>query len=240
MERHSVIYQEKTIEFELYRKNVRNINLNVKPDMTIMVSASPEVPLEFILNFVKRKAAWILKSMGYFRNVQSEYSSQKEYVSGESFKYLGRQYRLKVEEADINEVKYKGGYIYLLLKDSSNTKKKEQLMEKWFRNKADIHFNKALDKVYPLVEKYGVKRPRIVIRSMKARWGSCIKDKNIIILNYELIKAPKYCIEYVILHELIHFKYHNHDNEFYNFLTVLLPDWKERKAILDEEVVRGL
>jgi len=75
---------------------------------------------------------------------------------------------------------------------------------------------------------------------MKARWGSCLKEKNIILLNSELIKAPKFCIDYVILHELIHFKYRNHDAEFYDFMTSLMPDWKQRKEILDEEVVRQL
>lgn len=115
-------------------------------------------------------------------------------------------------------------------------KKKGQLVEKWFREKAELNVNTALERVYPLVEKYGIKKPQIIIRTMKARWGSCIKDKRIIILNCELIKAPKFALDM----SLIHFKHRNHDGKFYNFLTVLMPDWKERKAILDEEVVRGL
>jgi predicted metal-dependent hydrolase len=89
-----------------------------------------------------------------------------------------------------------------------------------------------------MVEKYGIKKPEIQIRNMKSRWGSCIKDKNIILLNSELIKAPKFCIDYVVLHELIHFKRRNHDGNFYNFMTSLMPDWKQRKEILDEEIVR--
>ncbi|MDI3478706.1 MAG: hypothetical protein PWQ59_2231 [Thermoanaerobacterium sp.] len=98
----------------------------------------------------------------------------------------------------------------------------------------------SLDKLYMAIEKYGIKMSDIQIRTMKARWGSCIRDKNIIILNYELIKAPKFCIDYVVLHELIHFKYKNHDSNFYAFLTALMPDWKQRKEILDEEIVREL
>jgi len=69
---------------------------------------------------------------------------------------------------------------------------------------------------------------------MKARWGSCLRDSQAILLNFELIKAPKYCIDYVVLHELIHFVHKNHDQKFYSFLTSLMPDWKKRKAILDE------
>ena len=75
---------------------------------------------------------------------------------------------------------------------------------------------------------------------MKARWGSCHNKDKTILLNLELIKAPKYCIDYVVLHELIHFKYRNHDKKFYTFLTLLMPDWKRRKEILDEEVIKDL
>jgi predicted metal-dependent hydrolase len=72
---------------------------------------------------------------------------------------------------------------------------------------------------------------------MKKRWGSCLRSKGVILLNFELIKAPKYCIDYVMIHELLHFIRKNHDSQFYDLLTVLMPDWKERKEILDENVV---
>jgi predicted metal-dependent hydrolase len=245
MEKHMVTYGEKTIEFEIYRKDVKNINLNIKPDMTIVVSANALVPLNFIMGFVKEKAPWILKNVSYFKDVQPEHTSEKEYVSGEGFKYLGKQYRLKIEEiepgAEENEsVRYYQGYIYIHVKDKSNNKKKETLLNNWFREKAEKTFKESLQRMYPIIEKYDIKKPDIQIRTMKARWGSCIKDKNTILLNYELIKAPKFCIDYVVLHELIHFKYGNHDGIFYNFITSLMPDWKQRKEILDEEVVREL
>jgi predicted metal-dependent hydrolase len=70
--------------------------------------------------------------------------------------------------------------------------------------------------------------------------GILSQDANVIVLNSELIKTPKHCIDYVVLHELIHFKYKNHDNKFYAFLTSLMPDWKKRKKILDEDEIKGL
>lgn len=240
MEKHSVKYGERIIEFELERKNVKNINLNVKPDMTVVISANDKVPVEYIFKFVREKAPWIIKKVGYFKDVQPEQITMKEYISGESFKYLGKQYRLRVEESEDECVKYFQGYIELKVKDKKNHVLKEKLVNEWFREKAVINFAESLKRIYPFVEKYGVKKPEIQIRSMKSRWGSCIKDKNIIMLNYELIKAPKFCIDYVVLHELVHFIHRNHDTEFYNFMTSLMPDWKQRKEILDEEVVRGL
>lgn len=240
MVEYSITYGEQVIKFELQRKKVKNINLNVKPDMKIVVSANEKVPEDYILQFVKGKAPWILKNVRHFKNVQPEHTP-REYVSGETYKYLGKQYRLKVEETAKGEgVKFYRGYLYLSVRDRKNYARKEKLLGEWFRRKAQLNFSKSLQRLYPLIEKYGIEKPTIQIRTMKARWGSCIKDKEIILLNFELIKAPKICIDYVVLHELIHFKYKNHDQRFYHFLTSLMPDWKQRKEILDEEVVREL
>ena len=240
MKRYKITYGNKEIEFELHRKPVKNINLNVKPDLSIMVSANDDVPIDYIINFVKGKGTWILKQLNYFTKTLPEQHSNKEYVNGESFKYLGKQYRLKVYESKNESVKYYRGFIEMYIKDKTDIKRKETLIQNWFKERRKIVFQETLKKVFPLLEKYGIKRPAIDIRMMKARWGSCVKEKQIILLNSELIKAPKYCIQYVILHELIHFKYDNHYADFNELLTTLMPDWKKRKAVLDDEVVRDL
>lgn len=241
MEKHSIIYGGKIIEYEIQRKKVKNINLNVKPDMSVVISASEKVPIDYIHDFVKSKASWIIKNVGYFKDVQPEHTADKLYLSGETFKYLGKQYRLKVEETEeVESIKYYRGYLYLSVKDKQNYNRKEKLIDAWYREKAKEKFSESLERVYPSIEKYGIAKPEILIRTMKARWGSCTPEKQAILLNSELIKAPKLCIDYVVLHELIHFKYSNHDNDFYDFMTSLMPDWKQRKEILDEEVVREL
>src|SRR5690606_17642387 len=211
MERYTIEYANKMIDFVVKRKKVKNVNLHVKPDLTIEVTANEQVPIEFITDFVKSKGSWILKHVGNFKDVQSIKQSEREYVSGESFKYLGKQYRLRVQEALEEElVKYFRGFIYLYVKDTNNFNKKAKLMDEWYRDRAKIIFNEPLEKMYPLIQKYGVEKPNIDVRLMKARWGSALIDNNTILLNSELIKAPKYCIDYVVLHELIHFKYNNH------------------------------
>lgn len=240
MEMHQVQYGSKWIEFELERKNVKNVNLNIKPDMTITVSAHDDVPLDFIYSFVRGKGSWIMKQVKQFEKVLPNKQSEREYVSGESFKYLGKQYRLKVQEAEEEVVKYFRGFIYLMVKDRHNFSRKAKLMDEWYRERAYYIFQQILDKLYPLIEKYGVEKPVIDMRVMKARWGSALVESNTILLNSELIKAPKYCIEYVILHEMIHFKYNNHSDSFCNMLYALMPDWERRKAILDEEIVKEL
>lgn len=237
---HEVKWQGQIIRFELLRKKVRHINLNLKPDMSIMVSANDRVPLEVILAFVKSKARWIIRNTRYFRATRPESIVGKEYVSGESFKYLGKQLRLKVCEGSAEGIRYYRGYLELTVFERGDIKRNETLVEQWFRNKACYHFNQALERMYPLLGKYDVAKPDIEIRTMKARWGSCIRDRQKIIVNAELIKAPKYCIDYVVLHELIHFRYRDHNAAFYGFLSSLMPDWQERKRVLDEEVVRSL
>jgi hypothetical protein len=240
MEIHQVEFGGKVISFVLLRKSVKNINLHIKPDMTVMVSANENVPLDSVIGFVRQKAAWILKNLKFFEDVQPEVRRVKEYVSGESFKYLGKQYRLRVEESEVERVKDDRGLIYLFVKDKQDSNRKKKLFEEWMRSRAEEVFNESLDKMYTIVQKYNVRKPKMMIRTMKARWGSCLSDSHAILLNSELIKAPKYCIDYVVLHELIHFLYKNHDHQFYSFLSALMPDWKQRKAILDEEVVREL
>lgn len=241
MEKHKIVFGKNIIEFELERKDVKNVNLNVRPDMTVAVSANKKVPLQFILDFVKKQAPWITKELQHFKKTQPEITHREnELVSGESFRYLGKQYRLRVEESEGESVKRTRGFIYLYVRDKNDYKRKQKLFNEWVSDRANIVFNKSLDKMYAIMQKYEISKPKLEIRHMKARWGSYVAKSNKIILNFDLIKAPEYCIDYVVLHELVHFKYRNHDDDFYSFLTALMPDWKQRKRILDEDIIRLL
>ncbi|MBB6713406.1 M48 family metallopeptidase [Clostridium gasigenes] len=240
MKTYEIKYGENKITFCIKRKNVKNVNLNIRITGEVIVTAKEEVPLDFIMAFVERKSSWIIKQTKYYKNHESENISEKEFVSGETIKYLGKQYRLKVFESTEENVKYFRGYIHLYVYDKTDYKRKEELLNNWIEGKCAQIFNDIYNKVYPIVRKYNVPKVEIKIRKMKTRWGSCMAKKEKIILNKDLIKAPKYCIEYVILHELLHLIYKNHNKEFYGFLYVLMPDWKERKRILDEEVIMTL
>ena|SRR6056297_2895018 len=240
MTRYVVAYGDIHIEFELIRKDVKNINLNVKPSMEVVVSANKEVPLDYIKRFVHRKGAWISEQLRYFGRFAQPEKPAKEYVSGESFKYLGRQYRLKVYPAKADSIRYYRGVMELYVKNPANHKRKENLVHDWYADKSAVKFSEAVDRMYPLVKGLGVPEPEMKIRKMKTRWGTCLPDKGVIQLNADLIKAPMACIEYVALHELLHFLHEKHDRNFFLDLSALMPDWQERKRILDEEVVRDL
>ena len=222
---YNIAYGESIIKFKLERKDVKNINLNIKANGDVVVSANTEVPLEYIKEFVSKKAYWIDKNLKYYKAYEQGDSEKKELVSGEALKYLGRQYRLKVIESKDEFVKYFRGYIYLYVKDKNDYKRKEELLNNWYDYKCKKIFNNLYNEVYSMISKYNIPNVNINIRKMKTRWGSCIPSKNTIILNKDLIKAPKYCIKYVILHELIHFIYSDHNKEFYDFLYVYSSYW---------------
>jgi len=240
MEKHEIKYNNKRIPFFLVRKNVKNININIKPEGYVIVSANNDISVDTIKRFIEQKSSLILKKISYFKESQPEVKRQLEYISGESIRYLGRQYRLRIIKSDIEYVKFLRGYIYVYVKNDKDIKTKKKLFDSWIEERINTVFNKVLDNVYYLVGKYGIEKPKIRIREMKTRWGSCHIKEQAITLNKNLILSPKHCIEYVILHELIHFIYNNHDTKFYNLLSVLMPDWEERKKFLDEEVIKNI
>ena len=180
----------KKIKYILERKQVKNINLRVRPDGSVKVSASPRVDESQIDDFVLSKAEFVLKAMKRF-----EETAEAE-----------RQFQMEM-------TKQKAG--------------RESLLED------PAVFNEILDEVYPAFIPYGVKKPKLRVRTMKSCWGSCLVNKGIITLNRKLLMKPRECIEYVVVHELCHFVHTNHSKEFYKFMEQFMPDWKERKGRLN-------
>lgn len=230
--------KNKTVEIELVRKDVKNINLTIRPDFSITISANPSIDNEVILDYINKRSSWLLQRIGKYQQTKSENIIDHEYVSGESFKYLGKQYRLLVEFTSSTErVVLSDGYLKLYVREKRKTATKARLIDDWYRDNALSMFRESLQRMYPLVSDSVIEVPSLAFKIMKKRWGSCLRSKRMILLNLELIKAPKFCIDYVMLHELVHFTHKNHDSRFYETITVMMPDWKERKAILDDEIV---
>ena len=142
---------------------------------------------------------------------------------------LFRSYRLTVTEGSKNSVHYKGRFIEVVTKDKQ---KAGILLKQWYRGKAKSLFAELAEPLILRFEKYNVKPSGIYIQSMPTRWGSCT-PKGKIILNPELILAPKPCIEYVILHELCHLVYPNHSQKFIDLQTKEMPDWRKWKEKLE-------
>lgn len=233
---HSVPYDDVNIEFEIIFRNRKNIKINVIPDGSVQAIVPRNADMNRVKRIVKRKGAWILKQRRYFDQFKP-LETTREYVSGETHRYLNRQYRLKIIPSDYNEVKLIGGYFMVRTRRKNEPVYNKKLLYDWYRLKAKERFNDLVDEKMNILKKYNVIRPTIVIRMMKSRWGSCVPAKNKILLNLELIRAPTYCIEYVVLHEMAHLKYPYHNPDFYDFLTMIIPDWQDRKNRLEKVTI---
>jgi predicted metal-dependent hydrolase len=229
--------EQRVLEYQLTRKQVKNINLRVKPDGQVFVSASESVPVEFIDNFVKEKQEYIIRALDKYEENRKYVSfAPRQYVSGESFDILGKSLRLKVIQGKQESVTTDGVFIFLTVKNKENQKRKENLMNNWLKEMQTGIFNQISSEIYQIFKKYDVEYPIIKVRYMTSRWGSCQSKRGVITLNSKLIEAPRNCIEYVVLHEFTHFIHPNHSKKFYDFVAMLMPDWKERKMELEKRL----
>ena len=225
------------IPYLLTRKSVKNVNLRIKPEGEVLVSANNSVSTDFIDTFIEKKQRYIFSVLSRYEEKKKLFQAvPKRYVSGESYDLLGKSLRLKVEANKEENVYTDGVYIFLKVKDKDDFRHKEIMMSKWLKQYQTAVFEELLQEKYLLFEKYGVTYPTLKIRNMTSRWGSCQTKKGIITLNSKLIEAPRNCIEYVILHELVHFIHPNHSRQFWDFVAMMMPDWKERKEELEKRI----
>ena len=221
------------LEYSLERKNVKNLNLHVRKDGSVYVSANATVPEEKIDEFLISKGSFIRNAQNKFKEQEQYKALPKQYVSGETFYVQGRALRLKVTQATRDKIYSDGVYLFLGVKDQRDTTKKERMVKRFLDKQCKAVFSEIVEELYPVFQKYGVAPPILRIRNMDTRWGSCLPGKGIITLNKRLLEAPRNCIEYVVMHEFCHFIHPNHSKHFYDFLAMLMPDWKERKKVLD-------
>ena len=222
------------LRYSLERKNVKNLNLHVRKDGSVYVSANNAVPEEKIDEFLLSKGTFIRNAQNKFMEQEHYKHLPKQYVSGETFYIQGRALRLKVSQSTKEKILSDGVYLLLEVKDPQNFTQKERLVKKYLDRQCKTVFGEIVDEMYPVFQKYGVAPPILRIRNMDTRWGSCLPSKGVITLNKRLLEAPRNCIEYVVMHEFCHFIHPNHSKHFYDFLSMLMPDWKERKKVLDE------
>jgi len=229
MIKQQLTFGSKTIEYQVIFSDRTTLGITVDPEMEVLVKAPVGTNLEKIAEKVRKKAPWILKQQNYFLGFYPKIT-QRKYVSGESHFYMGRQYLLKVTPAQKPEVKYKGKTIEVFTTDNS---KAEELLQSWYREKAKIKFSEIAEPIIQRFKKYNVEPKALYIQEMSKRWGSCT-PKGKIILNPELIKAPKACIEYVITHEMCHLIHHDHTQKFIDLQTKEMPDWEKWKDKLEK------
>jgi len=225
----SIEFGSRQIDFQLVYTNRKSLGITVTPDLDVLVKAPIGTSIEAIKEKLHKKAPWIIRQQSFFLEFHPKMPARK-YVSGETHLYLGRQYRLKLSITDVENVKLKGKFIEVNTPDKSRTK---QLIDGWYLKNAEKKLNTTVIELIKKFKKYNVEPNSIVLRAMPTRWGSCTANGKII-LNPELIKAPKGCIEYVIIHELCHLIHHNHTQKFLDLQSKEMPDWEKWKIKLEK------
>lgn len=207
------------------------VAIHVYPDGSVQVDAPPETEVEEIRRAVQKRARWVMRHVAQALK-QKEHVLPREYVSGESHFYLGRRHQLKVVpvEQGKESVKLSRGLIKVET-SSAIPEHIKDLLGRWYRSRAAEYFAGRLKAIIPGIS-WVSEAPKWRLQIMKKQWGSC-SPQGVITLNPHLVKAPRDCIDYVLLHELCHLAEHNHGTEFYRLLETQVPGWKSVKAKLD-------
>lgn len=210
------------VRYEFKRSYRRSVVAKIRRDGVIEVRAPLLYRESNMLVFLNQHKRWIFN---HFDRLQNADNQQKKYISGEIHYYLGKQYTLQVVESGKNSVFIEGNSLIINSKYPENPKYLEVQLNKWYRNQAKIVFSNLLPPIIEKFRKYNVAPAKISIRDMRSRWGSCSRKGNIS-LNLQLIKLNENCIRQVMVHEMCHLVYFNHQAGFHALMDEMMPDWK--------------
>lgn len=221
-----------SIDIEIHWKDVKNLNITVHPPMgDVRVSA----PLNMLETSVRMaiigRLAWIKKQQADFKEQRRQ--SKREMMSGESHYLWGKHYRLNViERHGKHVIKKHGQWLDLYVSPNSTMDNRRKVIEEFYRDELKTALN---DLLVEWQKRLDVKINAFGIRKMKTKWGSCNTDAARTLFNLELAKKPYECLEYIVVHELVHLLVRTHNDEFKDLMDLHVPDWKQRKALLKDQ-----
>jgi predicted metal-dependent hydrolase len=221
-------YGTQSIEFAVVRRNRKTLEIAVEPDMSVVVVAPLDAPIEAIKAKVRRKAAWVRQQQRFFAQFLPR-TPERFFIAGETHLYLGRQYRLKVVHDIQKDVKLTRGFIVVRTHFPNRPDVTRELVEEWYKDRAPVKFAERLEvnlQRFPDPEYF---RPTgLTVKELAQRWGSMSPAKRLL-LNRRLIWASVDAIDYVITHELCHIAEPHHGSPFFSLLGRVMPDWEKRR-----------
>ena len=240
MRKYSFDYSGIPVEYTLFRKDVKNINIRINRNGEIHVSAPKRVLLKEVDDFVKKKGDWIIRVLAEMEQ-DSITKPESRLYDGKTLYLLGFGYRLVLERADKNKFSFTEDSIVFSTPHIDDEDRLKKIYMDFLMTIAKDVFASVLDNVIEMTgREYCDERPALSIKNMSTRWGSCNRELKKINLNLQLIKADEKCIEQVVLHELVHLKVGGHGEDFYAELDRFMPDWKERKDRLEKMYKDGI
>ena len=215
----------KEVRYEFKRSHRRSVVAKIRHDGVIEVRAPLLYRESDMIAFLNQHKRWIFNHLDRLQNTENQ---EKQYVSGEVHYYLGKQYTLQVVESNKNAVSIEDNSLIIKIKSPELA---ESQINKWYKNRAKVVFSELFQPIIEKFKKYNVSPAKISIRDMRSRWGSCSRRGNIS-LNLQLIKLNENCIRQVMIHEMCHLIYFNHQAGFYALMEEMMPDWKQWKKEL--------
>lgn len=220
------------ITYTLTRKRVKNLNLRVRSDGSVAVSAPPHVPEREIEAFLKRRAAFVASAIERFAKRRDTVPVPQTFADGERLRAFGEDWVIRVEKGDRICGACSEKTLFLTVKDPADEAQRRRAAEQWavaFLTARVAEYCRRAERDFA---PYGVLPPTVRFRRMISRWGSCNTRRAVLTFNYALIGAPPEAVEYVVYHEFAHLLYPNHSPAFYEQVAAFLPDWKARRAML--------
>ena len=229
-------YGSREVSYTVERRERTTLEISVYPDCEVEVIAPMAATDDAIEQRVRKRLRWITRQQRAFENFFPK-PSPREYVSGESWLYQGRQYCLKVLQAEESpKVALRRPFIAVEAAQPKDAEEVKRLLDAWYRKRAEERLAARYAVCSEQIKAYGIGAPEMSLKVMPKRWGS-YTPAGCILLNPELVKAPTECIDYVILHELCHAKHRCHDRNFYKLLHRVAPDWLRLKYKLEHLIV---
>jgi predicted metal-dependent hydrolase len=223
------------ISVEVIKKDIRNVHLSVYPPSgRVRISAPLRMDKDTIRVFAIAKLGWIRKQQKKLREQERE--AEREYLNRESHYVWGKRYLLRVLEKEAPpSVAFKHSALVLTVRPGATEAKKKEVLERWYRDQIKEITPRLIAKWEPLI---GVRVNNFYVQRMKTKWGSCSAPAGTIRLNSELAKKPRECLEYIVVHEMVHLLERTHNRRFMSLIEQFMPRWKSHRDLLNRLPVR--
>lgn len=220
---------------DVVRKDIKHVHLSVyPPDGRVRISAPRNMALDTIRVYAITRLDWIRRQQRKFREQERE--TPREFLDKESHFVWGRRYLLRLVESDsVPAVRLKHRTLELRLRPGSDAVKRREVLDAWYREQIRDAVPNLLSRWQPLM---GVKANRVLVQRMKTKWGSCNPASALIRLNTDLARKPPACLEYIIVHELVHLLEPTHNSRFQYLMDLFMPHWRQVKNELNSLPVR--
>jgi predicted metal-dependent hydrolase len=227
-----VSFGAETREYRLRRSSRRTLGITVEPRGELLVTAPRDVSVERIEAVLRRRRSWILRRLRKAALIPPA-PPERQWVTGETHRYLGRQYRLKVVESEKSGVKLLGKFFLVSAPTKTGSMHVKRSMERWYLDHAKNVFAERMQILIRQTPRLRLgPLPPLIVRRIRKRWGSCSSEGRIL-MNVDAVRLPMGCIDYLLLHELCHLRISHHGPAFWRNLDACMPDWEQWRRRLE-------